>query len=126
MKFKVFLIEDNQTEGLLLKLALSANQELDIEHFTTAENMRKSMDQNPAIALVDINLPDIDGLELIKELKQHNPDIKIVVISAQRDVDTIAKIQEEGVYNYLVKSEGVLVYLKQVISDLLIILKHQE
>lgn len=124
MKFKVFLIEDNQTEGLLLSLALGKNEELDITHYTNAKDVLENMDQSPDIALVDINLPDINGLELIKKLKEIKPDIRIIVISAQRDVDVISEIQEEGVYNYLVKSEGVLNYLKKVIGDLLIILKN--
>lgn len=124
MKFKVFLIEDNQTEGLLLSLALGKNEELDITHYTNAKDVLEHMDQSPDIALVDINLPDINGLELIKKLKEIKPDIRIIVISAQRDVDVISEIQEEGVYNYLVKSEGVLNYLKKVIGDLLIILKN--
>lgn len=124
MSFKVFLIEDNQTEGMLLKLALSSNPDLEIEHFTNAAEMFAQIDQNPKIALVDINLPDINGLDLIKQLKEKLPEIKIIVISAQRDVDMIAQIQEQNVYNYLVKSEGVLAYLKNVISDLIIILKN--
>ena len=125
MSFKVFLIEDNQTEGMLLKLALSSNPDLNIEHFTNATDMFEKITEKPSIALVDINLPDINGLELIQKLKVQLPEIKIIVISAQRDVDMIAQIQEEGVYNYLVKSEGVLAYLKKVIADLLIILKNK-
>lgn len=125
MSFKVFLIEDNQTEGMLLKLALSSNPDLDIEHFTNAKDMFEKINEKPSIALVDINLPDINGLELIQKLKVQLPEIKIIVISAQRDVDMIAQIQEEGVYNYLVKSEGVLGYLKKVMADLLIILKNK-
>lgn len=125
MSFKVFLIEDNQTEGMLLKLALSSNPDLDIEHFTNAKDMFEKINEKPSIALVDINLPDINGLELIQKLKVQLPEIKIIIISAQRDVDMIAQIQEEGVYNYLVKSEGVLAYLKKVIADLLIILKNK-
>ena len=62
MSFKVFLIEDNQTEGMLLKLALSSNPDLDIEHFTNAKDMFEKINEKPSIALVDINLPDINGL----------------------------------------------------------------
>ena len=110
---------------MLLKLALSSNPDLDIEHSTNAKDMFEKINEKPSIALVDINLPDINGLELIQKLKAQLPEIKIIVISAQRDADMIAQIQEEGVYNYLVKSEGVLAYLKKVISDLLIILKNK-
>lgn len=124
MSYKVFLIEDNQTEGLLLSLALNSIPDIEVKHFTTAKALFENISVNPEIVLVDINLPDIHGLDLIKKLKSHNPNVRLIVISAQRDIDLIAKIQEEGVYNYLVKSEGVLNYLKKVIADLVVILKN--
>ena len=64
-------------------------------------------------------MPDISGYELIRIIREYDPDIKIIVVSAQKDVDLIAKIQAEGVFNYVVKSEGAIEYLRKVLSDLL-------
>ena len=45
------------------------------------------------------------------------------MVSAQRDIDLIAKVQELGIFNYLVKSEACIQYLKQVVENLFIIIE---
>lgn len=119
MKHKVFLIEDNPTEGFLLRLALSNVKNLEMTHFKTGGELMENIDQLPSIAIVDLNLPDIYGLDLIKELKKISPKTKIIVVSAQREVDVIATVQSEGTPYYLVKSDSVLKNLKSIVEDFL-------
>jgi CheY-like chemotaxis protein len=109
---KVFLIEDNRTEGMLLK----------VTSFITGKDLLDNLSQNPDIVIADLMLPDIDGYDLIKLIKNYNKNIRIVVVSAQKDVELIAKIQEQGVFNYLVKSEACIKYLQQVIEELIIVI----
>lgn len=123
---KIFLIEDNRTEGMLLKLSLGSIDNLSITTFSKGKDLIDNLSQDPDIVIVDLMLPDISGYELIKIIADYDPEIKIVVVSAQRDIDLIAKIQEMGVYNYLVKSEGCIQYLHQVIEDLIIVMNHKE
>jgi DNA-binding NtrC family response regulator len=124
--FKVFVIEDNRTESMLLRLALSEVADLTITTFATATAMLKEINQQPQIAIIDLNLPDMNGLELIRKIKVESPATRMVVVSAQRDMEVLAKVQEEGVYNYLVKSEACLIYLSKVIEDLLIVITHKK
>jgi DNA-binding NtrC family response regulator len=126
MSYKLFVIEDNRTEGMLLQLALAEIEELEMRTFPTAEAMLDRLYENPAIAIVDLILPDMSGLDLIKKIKAQNENVKIVVVSAQRSIDVIAELQAEGIYNYLIKSEACLNYLHDVIEDLLIIIKHKK
>ena len=126
VKFKLFVIEDNRTEGMLLQLALSEIPKLEITTFPNAKEMLNNLHKDPDIAIVDLNLPDISGMELIKRIKAYNEDIRIVVVSAQRDIDVLAQVQAEGVYNYLVKSEACLSYLNKVIEDLLIVIQYKK
>ena len=123
---KIFLIEDNRTEGMLLKLSLGSIENLCITTFSKGKDLIDNLNQDPDIVIVDLMLPDISGYELIKIISEYDPEIKIVVVSAQKDIDLIAKIQEMGVYNYLVKSEGCIQYLHQVIEDLIIVMDHKE
>ncbi len=125
-QFKVFVIEDNRTESMLLRLALSEVADLEIKTFATANTMLKEIAQQPHIAIIDLNLPDMNGLELIRKIKVESPNTRMVVVSAQRDMDVLAQVQEEGVYNYLVKSEACLIYLGKVIEDLLIVIAHKK
>ena len=123
---KIFVIEDNRTEGLLLKLSLNSFENITIHSFSKGNDLIENLTMDPDIVLVDLMLPDISGFELIRIIKEYNPDIRIIVVSAQKDIEMIAKVQAEGIYNYLVKSEGAIKYLKNVIEDLLIIMDYKE
>lgn len=123
---KIFLIEDNRTEGMLLKLSLGSIENLTITTFSKGRDLVDNLNANPDIVIVDLMLPDISGYELINIISEYDPNIKIVVVSAQKDIDLIAKIQEKGVYNYLVKSEACIQYLHQVIEDLIIVMDYKD
>jgi|TARA_B110000261_G_C12903671_1_gene285486 DNA-binding NtrC family response regulator len=126
MQHKVFLIEDNPTEGFLLRLALSSIKNLEIVHFKTGSELMDKIAEKPSIAIVDLNLPDIYGLDLIKALKKVSPKTKIIVVSAQRDVDVISTVQAEGTPYYLVKSDSCLKNLKIIVEDFLFTMNHQQ
>jgi DNA-binding response OmpR family regulator len=126
MKHKVFLIEDNPTEGFLLRLALSNVKNLEMTHFKTGAELMEKISENPSVAIVDLNLPDIYGLDLIKEIKKKSSDTKIIVVSAQREIDVIATVQAEGTPYYLVKSDSCLKNLKVIVEDFLFAMDHKD
>lgn len=126
MKKSLFVIEDNRTEGMLFRLALSSIQEIEITHFPGGLVLLEALKtSNPDIILADLMLPDIDGLDLIAQIRKTSPKSRIIVVSAQTDIAAVAKVQELGVYNYLVKSEACLAYLQAVISDLLLLISNK-
>ncbi len=126
-KRKIFVIEDNKTEGMLLKLCLGSIKNISISNFLLGEELLKSLnDELPDIIIADLMLPDISGYELIKKITAKNPEIPIIVCSAQHDMNHVAKIQELGVYNYVVKSETCIEYLQKVIEDLLLLIEKKE
>lgn len=55
------------------------------------------------IAIVDLKLPDMDGLEVIRALKQINPQIRNVMITAYGSMDTVIKVLKEGAVDYIPK-----------------------
>ena len=124
-KYKLFVIEDNRTEGMLLQLALAEIETLDIKTFPNGQSMLDRLHELPDIAIVDLILPDMSGMDLIKHIKVQSPNTRIVVVSAQRNIELIAELQAEGIFNYLVKSEACLAYLHHVIEDLLIVINYK-
>lgn len=124
-RYKLFVIEDNRTEGMLLQLALAEVEGLGIKTFPNGQSMLDKLHEAPDIAIVDLILPDMSGMELIRRIKAQSANTRIVVVSAQRNIELIAELQAEGIYNYLVKSEACLAYLNHVIEDLLIIINHK-
>jgi two-component system, chemotaxis family, chemotaxis protein CheY len=122
-KHKVIIVEDNKTEALALKLAFSGLKNIECIYVPDGEGLLKNLETNPSFIILDLFLPDIMGVELIKKIKQYDPTIEIVVVSAQEDISVVAKVQEEGVFNYVVKSESCLIYLKKTIENLLLVLE---
>ena len=55
------------------------------------------------LIILDVMMPDENGLDLIPKIKEIRPDIKIIVISAQNTILTAMQAVEKGAYEYLAK-----------------------
>jgi DNA-binding NarL/FixJ family response regulator len=60
----------------------------------------------PDIAVVDISMPRLDGLDAARQIRQHSPQTKILILTMHDAGPLIAKIRETGVDGYLLKSEA--------------------
>jgi len=58
----------------------------------------------PDIVLLDINMPEMDGVELCKYLKEHYPDIKAIMLTMHDDYIHIKKLLEAGARGYVLKN----------------------
>ena len=57
----------------------------------------------PDLVLLDIHLPDISGVEVLRRLREDQPDVDVLVISAAKEVATVRTALRGGVVNYLLK-----------------------
>ncbi|MBC8111615.1 MAG: response regulator transcription factor [Verrucomicrobia bacterium] len=103
---KVFLIDDHPMviEGIKALLFHSEN----IEIIGSAGNAFLAMEflrnQQADVVLLDINLPEIDGIELCKKIKNEFPTTKILGLSTFKERSYIAKMIENGASGYVLKS----------------------
>ena len=61
---------------------------------------------HPDVVVVDLNLPHVHGLEVCRQIKQHNPDAKVVVFSAMNDPDIRQRSIEVGASAFVCKGTG--------------------
>lgn len=57
----------------------------------------------PDLLLLDVYLPDMTGLDVLRRLRQERPDVDVLVVSAAKDVETVKTALRGGVVHYLVK-----------------------
>ena len=102
----IFIVEDDPFYGMILERHLSLNPDYHVQLFTNGQDLLKNLYLNPAVVSLDYSLPDFSGGELLKRIKQYNPEIQVVIVSGQEDIATAVNILKEGAYDYLVKDEN--------------------
>lgn len=113
---KVFIHEDSKTEGMLLRLCLSAIPGISVENFPDGRTLLSRIDEEPEVLITGLN--DEEDIDLIKTIRSITPATEIIVMSSQQDIDLIAQVQDTGIYNYVVKSEACIEYVKEVLEKL--------
>ncbi len=65
---------------------------------------RRILQEKPIdLLILDVRLPGINGLEILKEVKEEKPNIEVIVVSAHGDMDTVIKALRLGAFDYLRK-----------------------
>jgi len=91
MEKSILLVDDE--EGIRKVLGISLT---DMGyHVMTAENGREALGifkkTGPAIVLTDIKMPEMDGIELLRRIKEHDPDTEVIMITGHGDMDLAVK-----------------------------------
>ncbi len=102
MSYKIYLVEDDKNLNLILTTYLK-KEGWEISSFFTGEEALNAIKTPPDLWILDIMLPDIDGYQIIKEIKSTTPNIPVIFISARdADIDRILGL-ELGSDDYLSK-----------------------
>ncbi len=101
----VLLIEDNPGDADLVRLRLvEGNSGVDV---ACADRLSTGLDslskEEPALVLLDLNLPDSRGAETFRNVLKNAPGVPVVVLSGQDDEELALKAVHQGVQDYLVK-----------------------
>ncbi len=100
---KILVVEDEPEMGETCRKIL-ARQGHEIWLAESGEAGLQELRQRPFdLAILDLSLPDMDGLEVLRQAKKVNPDIIAIMITAHGTVDTAIEAVREGAFDYLLK-----------------------
>ncbi len=105
--FKIFVVEDDEWYRRLLVHNLSLNPDYEIQAFENGKDCLARLDEQPDIITLDYRLPDMKGLDVLKQVKEINDDIQVILISEQDDISIVVELLKEGAYDYIVKSRDI-------------------
>lgn len=104
-KLKVLIADDIQETRRSVRLMLSMNQSVVV--VAAAINGRQAVElareHHPDIVVMDVNMPEVDGLAAFKEISQIFPETGCIIISAQKDLMVLDTAMTVGAQEYLVK-----------------------
>jgi len=103
MAERIYIVDDEQTIAKLLELWVGERWGYSVETFAEGKSFLERFSTPPDLVLLDLMLPDINGVDLLKEIKQHNPEIPVIVLSAQARIEVAIETLKIGASDYFSK-----------------------
>ncbi len=102
---KIFIVEDDLFYSSMLEYHISMNPDHQVQKFTTAKEFLEAIHQKPDIVTLDYSLPDMNGDEVLQQIKEVSPETKTIIISGQENIKVALDLLKKGAYDYIVKDE---------------------
>jgi DNA-binding NarL/FixJ family response regulator len=105
MAITVSIVEDNDKfRGTLARVLNRAEGFRCVSQYANAEDALKALPQDkPEVVLMDINLPGINGVECVRQLKQLIPQIQVMMLTVYEDTENIFNALAAGATGYMLK-----------------------
>ena len=117
-KRTILIIEDEHTISNFICRALSANDYKPIPAVSGQEGLSLFFSHGPDLVLLDLGLPDMDGLEVLSQLRDLPREVPVIIISARDRESEKVKALDMGADDYVVKPFGVSELLARIRSTL--------
>jgi two-component system response regulator PilR (NtrC family) len=103
MTERLLVVDDEQSMREWLTIALSQDG-FEVETAGTGEDALKVLERTPVhLALVDLRMPGLDGLETLRRVKQLDEAVSVVIMTAYATAETAVQALKEGAYDYIIK-----------------------
>jgi len=109
---KILIVDDDANASRLVSYALRAEGYETVSAETGNEGIAVVESVRPALAILDIRLPDMKGLDLIAPFRQIHPDMEVVIMTAYASVENAVQALNEGALAYITKP----VNLRELVS----------
>lgn len=130
-KIRLFLVDDDALFLKSLEIEFLQHADFTIETFATGELCIENLSHTPDVIILDYLLDDVDknamnGIETLDKIKAFNPDIPVVMLSAQDKIDVAISCMHHRAFDYVVKSETAFFRLQKIISTIFLYQKMEK
>ncbi len=122
---RITIIDDDmQMREMLKDFFLGKYVNSDVVTFATGEEAFKTMNTQPSLIILDYHLDSTDstamnGLQVLKRLKDRYPDIPVIFLSGQEKAEVASNTMKYGAYDYIVKNESAFHRLEILVNNIL-------
>jgi len=101
----IFLVDDDVLCLNLYSQFLKQLGYTNVHLFDNGNDCLESLDElKPDIIFLDYNMDDLNGIDVLKQIKKFNPSITVLFISGQEDIEVAVNTIQHGALDYIVKS----------------------
>lgn len=102
---RIFVIEDDPVYTKFLQYVLGLNPDFEVTCFSTGKEFVQQLHRRPAIVTLDYALPDMPGEAVLRQIREFDPDIPVIVVSAQERIRTAVELLKAGAFDYISKDD---------------------
>jgi DNA-binding NtrC family response regulator len=102
---KIFVVEDDPAYTKFLRYVLSLDPDFEVEFFTTGKGCIDALHKKPFVITLDYTLPDLSGEKVLRAIREFDPDMSVIIISAQEKIGTAVELLKLGAFDYIAKDE---------------------
>jgi two-component system OmpR family response regulator len=122
-KISLFLVDDDALYLKSLEFEFKQYADFFVETYATGELCMDSISHNPDIIILDYLLDGIDkkalnGIKTLDKIKLYNPEIAVIMLSAQDKIEVAVDCMHHKAYDYVVKSETAFTRLQKIITTI--------
>lgn len=100
---KILVIDDELELLSLMKEVLEARGYQALCAINGADGIRLNEQEQPDLIVLDLRMPVMDGIETLRRIREHDPDVRVVILTAYGSPDTIREAADLNVSEYLSK-----------------------
>ena len=115
---RIFIVEDDTFYAGLLKNEIIKNRLGEVESFSSGESFMNNLFKMPDIVLLDHNLGSMQGVDILKKIKSLNPNIQVIILSAQVKMRVAITSLKFGAYDYVEKNDFAFDRIKTLIKSI--------
>ncbi len=102
---KIFIVEDDPVYLKFLNYVIGLNPDHEIKTFSNGNDALNALHERPSIITLDYSLPDKSGEEILKEIKDFDSNIPVIIVSGQEEIGIAVQLLKLGAYDYIIKDE---------------------
>ena len=105
-KIRVLLVDDHTLFRDGMKALLSRQESVEVigEAGSGAEGIEKTLELSPDVVLMDLNMPDMSGIEAVRKILDERPETKIIMLTVSEDDEDLFSSVKAGAMGYLLKN----------------------
>jgi PAS domain S-box-containing protein len=114
--FKLLLIDDEEAIVRVLSISLKSDGYDVVSAYSGEEGLKVFQRESPDVVLVDIKMPGMDGLEVLRRVKNIKPDTEVIIITGHGDMSSAIEALQLGASDFInkpVKDEVLAIALKR-------------
>jgi DNA-binding NarL/FixJ family response regulator len=112
---KVLIVDDHPVILSGCRALFAGDASIWLEEAADAKSAQRAFNQKrPDVTVIDINLPDVSGFELMRRIRRDDPDAKIIMFSMNNDPAFVVRAVEMGAQGYVSKGDDPRVLAKAV------------